>query len=356
MKVLIVDDEILVRKGLSMGIDWKTLGFDEVKEASNGVEALAYAKVAYPELVFTDIKMPKMDGLTLIDELKKHCPDTVIIVLSCINDSAYIREAMKFNRALDYIPKLSMGTDELIQVVKNAKQYIKVPMNVLDDAPKVKGPNINLFNKEQERALKQAVESEDLLKINEVIKTCFEQAEAIGCTVEQFIDWHEIYSSLSSLIKSYQGNMNLIQIGSQNAYDYLSQSTSLVQMESRFEVVIEVYLSELKVLKNKVFNKVINEAVTYIHKNYRENVKLGDVAKFVGMNESYLSRLFKKNLNINFVDYLNHVRITEAKELLNNQELMISDVAYQVGYSNENYFSRIFKAVEGISPKQYQKR
>ncbi len=355
MKVLIVDDEILVRKGLSMGIDWQALGFDEVKEASNGVEALEYAKVAYPHLVFTDIKMPKMDGLMLIDELKKYCPETVIIVLSCINDSAYIREAMKFNRALDYIPKLSMGTDELIEVVKNAKQYIKEPLNK-DEINKVKGPSINLFNKEMEIALKQAVDSEDLSQINQVVKVCFEKAEALSYGVEQFIDWHEIYAVLSSLIKSYQGNMNLIQMGSQNAYDYLSQSKSLEQMKSRFETVIEVYLIELKVLKGKVFNKVIHEAVTYIHKNYRENVKLSDVAKYVGMNESYLSRLFKKNLNINFVDYLNQIRIQQAKELLNNPELLISDIAYQVGYSNENYFSRVFKAVEGISPRQYQKK
>lgn len=355
MKVLIVDDEILVRKGISMGIDWNSLGFNEVKEASNGVEALEYAKEAYPQLVFTDINMPKMDGLTLIDELKKHCPDTVIIVLSCINDSECIREAMKFNRALDYIPKLSMKIDELIQVVKNAKQYIKEPVSTLD-TNKGKVSVVHLFNKEMERALRQAVDCEDVSKINEVIKTCFDQAETLGYSVDQFIDWHEIYATLSSLIKSYNGNMNIIRVGSKNAYDYLSESNTLEQMKDRFITVIEGYLLEIKKLKGNVYNKVIHDAITYIHKNYRDNVKLSDVANYIGINESYLSRCFKKHLKVNFVDYLNQIRITEAKELLNNPELTISDIAYQVGYSNENYFSRVFKAVEGISPRQYQKK
>ncbi len=354
MKVLIVDDEILVRKGVSMGVNWSELGFDEVKEASNGLEALTYAKTAYPELVLTDIKMPKMDGLELIDALKKHCPDTIVIVLSCINDSEYIREAMKFNRALDYIPKLSMSTEELIEVVKRAKNYIKESPAILPQ--KGVTSEIHIFNHEKEVLLRQAIESNDLIEMKNIIKQCFKEAKAQSYSLEQFIDWHEIYALLSSMLKRQHGNMNTLRFKNQKAYDYLRQSNSLNQMETRFLDIMTVYIDELKLLKNKVFSKEINEAIAYINKNYQRPLKLTDIAHHVGMNESYVSRLFKKCLNINFVDYLNHIRVSKAKELLIQQQLSVSEIAYQVGYQNESYFSRIFKAIEGVSPKQYLKR
>ncbi|MBC7959776.1 MAG: response regulator, partial [Vallitaleaceae bacterium] len=253
MKVLIVDDEILVRKGLSMGINWLELGFEEVKEASNGVEALEYAKVSFPELVFTDIKMPKMDGLELIDALKTHCPDTVIIVLSCINDSEYIREAMKFNRALDYIPKLSMSTEELVEIVKNAKNYIKKSPQITP--PKNAAPVIHIFNHEKEMLLKNAIESDDLIEMKRILQKCFVEANEKGYDLEQFIDWHEIYAILSSILKLHHGNMNALHFESQNAYDYLKLSNNLVQMEERFSNILSIYMEQLKLLKNRMFNK-----------------------------------------------------------------------------------------------------
>jgi two-component system, response regulator YesN len=124
MKALIVDDEILVRKGISMGIDWDKMGFSVVKEANNGVEALDIAKDSKPDLILTDIRMPKMDGLELIKQLKVYCPDSVIIVLTCLNDSQYVREAMQFGGALDYVLKLSLSTEELEKTIKKATKYI----------------------------------------------------------------------------------------------------------------------------------------------------------------------------------------------------------------------------------------
>lgn len=354
MKVLVVDDEILVRKGISMGIDWQELGFEEVKEASNGLEALTYAKTAYPELVLTDIKMPKMDGLELIDALKKYCPDTIVIVLSCINDSEYIREAMKFNRALDYIPKLSMSTGELIEVIKRAKSYIKESRE--SQTQEVAMPETHIFNHQKEILLRDAIESNDLLEMKNIIQQCFKEAKAQPYSLEQFIDWHEIYALLSSRIKEHQGNMNTLHFENQKAYDYLRQSSTLDQMEARFLDILTVYIEELKLLKSRVFSKEINEAIAYINKNYQKPLKLTDIAHYVGMNESYISRLFKKCLNINFVDYLNHIRVNKAKELLIQQQLSVAEIAYQVGYQNESYFSRIFKAIEGVSPKQYAKK
>ncbi|MBC7960845.1 MAG: helix-turn-helix transcriptional regulator [Vallitaleaceae bacterium] len=261
---------------------------------------------------------------------------------------------MKFNRALDYIPKLSMSTEELVKIVKNAKNYIIKSPQVIP--PKNATPVIHIFNHEKEMLLKNAIESHDLIEMKKTLQKCFDEANEKAYDLEQFIDWHEIYALLSSILKLHHGNMNALHFESQNAYDYLKLSNNLAQMEERFSNILSIYMDQLKLLKNRLFNKEINEAMVYINKNYQNPLKLSDIATYVGMNESYVSRLFKKSLHINFVDYLNRVRVEKAKALLKDGQLSVAETAFQVGYQNESYFSRIFKAVEGISPKQYQKK
>lgn len=125
MKIVIADDEILVRKGISMSIAWKELDIDEVFEAADGQQALEIISKNPIDILLTDIKMPRMDGLELLKKVRVISPDTVNIVLSCVNDMECVREAMKFNKAVDYIPKLTMNTDELQSVIRRATAYVK---------------------------------------------------------------------------------------------------------------------------------------------------------------------------------------------------------------------------------------
>lgn len=86
LKVLIVDDELLMRKGIQSLIDWGKEGFEICGEAKDGGEALELIRKTQPDLVFTDIVMPQMGGLQLIKEALKKFPDTRFVVLSCHND------------------------------------------------------------------------------------------------------------------------------------------------------------------------------------------------------------------------------------------------------------------------------
>jgi len=70
-KVLIVDDEVLVRVGLKSTIDWNSIGFTVIGEASNGEKAYEMYKLFNPDVIITDIKMPKKDGLWLTEEVRK---------------------------------------------------------------------------------------------------------------------------------------------------------------------------------------------------------------------------------------------------------------------------------------------
>ena len=90
--------------------------------------------------------------------------------------------------------------------------------------------------------------------------------------------------------------------------------------------------------------------------NYKEDISLSSAADKANISSVYLSRLFKKEEGINFLDYLNQYRIDEAKKMLKDVQYNILDVADESGFNNTRYFSKIFKKNVGITPSEYRKR
>lgn len=124
MKVLIADDEPMFRIGLKHCIDWSEYGFGIVLEASDGRQALEMVEEHRPDVIFTDIKMPVMDGLELTRNIVNMDKSIKIIILSCYNDFEYVREAMKLG-ACDYILKLSLKPDDVVELLKKLKTDIE---------------------------------------------------------------------------------------------------------------------------------------------------------------------------------------------------------------------------------------
>ncbi|WP_409344349.1 response regulator [Paenibacillus sp. MBLB4367] len=116
LKVMLVDDEILVRLGIKSLIDWDKHGFDYVGDAPDGKQALEAMERSAPDILLTDIVMPNMNGLELIEAVRKRYPYTRIIVLSSHNEYEYVRTAMK-RGVDDYILKASMKPDELLALL-----------------------------------------------------------------------------------------------------------------------------------------------------------------------------------------------------------------------------------------------
>lgn len=94
----------------------------------------------------------------------------------------------------------------------------------------------------------------------------------------------------------------------------------------------------------------------YINQNYNKQISLVQVANYVGFSSFYLSKLIKETFNINYSAYLTQIRISKAKDLLEKGDLTISEIAYEVGYSEPKYFSNVFRKSEGMSPSEYRKQ
>jgi len=96
-----------------------------------------------------------------------------------------------------------------------------------------------------------------------------------------------------------------------------------------------------------------SRAKRYINQHYSRDIALGDVAEHLNISESYLSRVFKKETGDSFSNYLLHVRIEAAVELMKNTNYKIYEIAEMVGYNNVEYFSRMFKKVTGRPPSAF---
>ncbi len=121
-KILIVDDEPLIRQGLKKKINWTFYGFEIVAEAKNGLDALALAKSNNFDVIIADMNMPVMDGVELLKELKKNEINVKIIIISAYSDFYYTHNTIRFG-AFDYILK-PIDAKELISVLQSLKKVL----------------------------------------------------------------------------------------------------------------------------------------------------------------------------------------------------------------------------------------
>lgn len=96
------------------------------------------------------------------------------------------------------------------------------------------------------------------------------------------------------------------------------------------------------------------KAKEYIKANFAKPITLEDISREINVSPQYFSKLFKEETGENFIDYLTGIRIKIAKDLLESNDVSIKEICYNIGYSDPNYFSRIFKKTVGVTPTEYK--
>ncbi|GAB2570912.1 response regulator transcription factor [Gracilibacillus alcaliphilus] len=122
-KIILVEDEVFVREMFKEIIAWEDLGFTIIGEAGNGKEALELMAEEEPDLVISDILMPVMNGVDLLQEARERGHGSLFIMLTCLNDFEHVRQAMEYG-ASNYILKLSMN----VQSLKDALEKINIEL------------------------------------------------------------------------------------------------------------------------------------------------------------------------------------------------------------------------------------
>lgn len=120
LKVLVVEDEELIRKGIVLAVDWAALGCVVVGEASNGEEALSAAERLSPSLIITDLKMPRMDGIEMLRRLRERGSRAYVIILTAYDSFEYAQSALRLG-AVDFLLK-PFHDGDLEQAVLNVQK------------------------------------------------------------------------------------------------------------------------------------------------------------------------------------------------------------------------------------------
>lgn len=276
-RVLVVDDEFLVRLGLRTTMDWEAHGYKIVGEASNGKEALEMFDEADPDILLTDIKMPVMDGFKLIEEARKRKKNLQVVILSHYDEFSYVQKALEFG-ATQYILKSELNEEKLIDLLKKLslkekdqsaeetdiraerENYLKDLLfgKALDDdftAGEGAPPPEGLFDGSAYIAIRGFCETsmlhEDSRKmLSQTVKTIVDKAFSDVTTV-MFFYKDQLYFTSVAAVKD-----GSIIMGMQDAVRAMQQL--IRNIKQYFEVVVQIGLSRIG--KPERFPDMIGEA------------------------------------------------------------------------------------------------
>ncbi len=395
-RVLIVDDESIICKGLRDTIEWDSLGLEIAGEAHNGADALEMINAHHPHILITDIRMPGMDGITLIKTIRdRHIPIKTII-LSGYSDYAFLKEAIR------------LGVDG----------YLLKPIDI-DELISNLADLVNNIEKESLRTtqLDQGIELLKTNTLNRLVTNAIGRGEFeekasfldISLTAERFLCAVCLTQGNSDRPMEYAEPP--ITLAVRNACDALSHCggitfadaknrtvlllfgapdddlcataeqilSSVVQqiltlynlrvhyglgiMVDRVESIWESYTvaansfdrenaaAEAEQLESR-WNSTVDRTLAYIAAHHQEAISLKQVACVCGINTSYLGQVFRKSTGESFTNYVNRFRIEKAKALLAQSNLKVYEVAQKVGFTDYHYFLKIFKKITGFVPTE----
>ncbi len=269
-------------------------------------------------------------------------------------DSEY-KYSIGLGRSYDNLKGLIFSYKEALEVCKNcyfregnSVMYIDDMVNFSNDIP--------IFISEMEIKLIDKITSSNLENID------YYFLEIVNNILEQKLDPNTIKVKILDLIYRIIEEINKVSEGNEEAvYELSSHMREILQSKREKEMLKYIHKVGDKLFsllrKNEgesSTKRSINQALNYIENNYKKDISLKTVAKEVGLSLYYFSHLFKEEIGVSFVSYLNEFRIKKAKELLGNSKLNIAEISFEVGYNDPNYFTRVFKEYENLTPSEFR--
>lgn len=361
LKVVVVDDELIIREGIRNYIQWDMLGMDVIRCAKNGEEALEILLKEDIDIVISDIRMPRMDGLTLVRKLLENNKSTSIIFISGYSDFSYAQQAIQLEIVEDYIVK-PVDPELLTESLKKCRdKRVRMKATVIL-------PSIN------------QLDTENLINNIDFNITQIKEKILLGVKKGDFnsvqVEWNEmnrIFSDVNlnkEFIRSCYCSLilDLIYILLENnvkvsdVFKHEDPIRIFAEIENQEKMKDKMEDSLLKMCKSMTNNKqvslspIIYKTVELIDKNYMNSgFSLQSVADHLMVTPNYLSTKFKEEMGIGFAKYLNNKRIEKAKVLLADVTVKVYEVSYKIGLEDVRYFTRLFKEFTDMTPKEYRK-
>ncbi|MCS7461056.1 response regulator [Paenibacillus doosanensis] len=333
MQLLIVDDEPIIRKGLAKMAEQCELPLSGIETATNGVQALEIIREQVPDIIFTDIRMPKMDGLELCKQLHEQYAHIPIVVISGYSDFEYAQKCMSYG-VKHYLLKPVTKTDvaDILETLMKAKTKGFLSLTKYEDWIEQVEHAIWMLNLEEVERLteqwKQYCLSSELnvAQLKELLKEC-----------------------ITMLVKRL-ARKSITVAPEKSEERFLTREEAFAD----FDRQLKQLTAELTVKRSGNYKDPMKEAKSYIDNHLSQEITLEEVADMVGLTPTYFSSLFKKMTSETFVQYRIKRRIELAQKLMAVPHLKMSDIAAEVGYEDYPHFTKMFKKMTGYSPSEYR--
>jgi len=397
-KVLLADDEPKIRRGIRKAVPWSELDMEVVGEAEDGEIAFAMAAKLQPDILLVDICMPFLSGLEFIEKLKSVAFNGIIIVITGYDEFSYAQQALRL-QVFDYLLK-PVGEELLYATLQKARQKLEddtaqnmyihwVAQETKKNLPLLR----ECFCKEWVAGRVVPDEINEQLHFLEL--PLFPEAGMVMLRVagrsldgQLLVEWDR--ERLRTLMRS---RTEAIFKEDTPRVVFFDDSGSLIVLtaildrkewgllEGRLQQVMERDLKQVVAVCQKEVDELLTDVAKvyqtlqaeiqrklsytpvvllcqkYIEKYYyKEELSLSNLAEEIHMSPTYLSRLLKQEIGVSFIEYLTQVRVRKAIQLMSSSTVKMYEIAEQVGYSNQHYFSTAFKKVVGFSPAEYRKR
>lgn len=345
--VVIVDDEYIVVQGIQAMIDRNKMDFEVVGNAYDGIEGLRVILEKKPDLVITDIRMPGMDGLSLVEAAKEELPDTIFVIISGYQEFEYARRALQLG-IKGYI-------DKPITIAK-VKETMEMAEKLLKQAQATKNKSGREILKKEYQTLSGELMKNIAAGSTQEGRTLLEKT--LQVLKEYTVSLEEFKEESYKLICLAMGIF--FESRSEKKEDQHFPSFQNVENMESYEEVVEFaealfksMFQKMEVYKMGSMHRTVEKLLEYINENYNRDIGLTELADKVFMNPAYLSILFKDEVGMSYIKYLTKIRMEHAKRLLMEGKKVV-EVSELVGYSNYRYFCDVFKKNEGTTPNEYK--
>lgn len=336
-RMVVADDEYIVVEGIKAIITRLNLECEVVGYAYNGLDALKVIRETRPDIVMTDIRMPGLDGLSLIETCRDFLPDTAYIVISGYTEFEYARRALSLG-VISYIDKpiTISKVAEVMETLNQQRDKTLTPHNRVS------------------RNLERIVEIIIMEQANELegeMKTMF---RLLADSFEDIKDYkNEMFKMLAVLTELH----NEQNVSSKNqckiSYQDIEHCKDQAETEGYAADIVRKIKENMQGKKTGSNHRIIKKMLQLMEEQYGENVGLNELANVLDMNPAYLSNLFREEVGVSYIKYLTDLRMQKAREFL-EQGMKVTEVSEKVGYMNYRYFCEIFKKHEGITPNEYK--
>jgi two-component system response regulator YesN len=392
-KVLIADDEPIIREGIHMAVDWTLMSMEVVAEAEDGEEALELAEQHQVDIMLVDLNMPIMDGITMMKHIRNVLPHCRLIIITGHDEFQYAQEAIRLD-VDEYIlkPANPLQLRKVLEEVGNSLDAEYREREHLVLASQQIKRNYPLLRErfclewiEGNTSVTEIIEQLEFLQLPTAcpqwIGTIRWSDSALERTLPKEKDRQLYLFAIENIVGEWlaewkhvmfrdpAGLIAVIVWGDMNQSVFneitksiaqwlkLSVTQAFLPVLGGFEAIPDMYRQvKLEVYKDARLSPLIRRARLYIYEHYMiRGLTLEQVSGSLNANPIHLSRTLKNELGVTFSQLLTDIRMKKAVELLSSTDMSILHISEQLGYDTQHYFSTVFKKAIGVSPNQYRR-